>query len=257
MKKSYLILFFIFLLFSCKNESDLVEVQLPEPEIKTSTTFGNPNNVKTTGGHFRLFKINYPYDALEPAINGETMEIHYSKLYLNYTNALNNFIETNADWKDKSIQEILLKVGDKEVDLKNNAGGYFNHSLYFEILTPKGDKKPTEKLSKAINEDFVSFAIFKNKFINEANKHNGSGWVWLVVTKNDKLEITTSNNEKNPLMYDATVKGTPILCLDLWEHSYYLKHKNNKKAYTEAIFELINWSLVSKKYNNLSTINPQ
>lgn len=258
MKKNYILLFFIFLLFSCKNENNLVEVQLPEPEIQTSTTFGNPNSVKTIGGKFNLFKISYPYDALEPVIDGETMELHYAKHYLNYSNTLNRLVENNTEWEGKSILEILEKVSLKEIDLKNNAGGHYNHSLYFEILTPKGVKKPTEKLSKAIDENFVSFSIFKNKFINEANKHIGSGWAWLVVTKNGKLEITTTNNQNNPLMSDALIKGTPILCMDLWEHAYYLKYKNSRKSYIEAVFELINWSIVSKKYDNLSTTsNPQ
>lgn len=251
MIKLYTALFFTLLFFSCKDNSNLVEVQLPEPEIETSVKYGNPSNVKTNGGTFQLYKINYPYKALEPIVDGRTMEIHYSKHYLGYTNKLNKLVEENEIWIDKSIDEILSKVTDKEPDLKNNAGGYYNHSMFFELLTPKGATKPKGALLEAITTDFDSFKVFKNKFISEANNHFGSGWIWLVVTKTGKLEIVTTNNQDNPIMADAKVKGRPILCLDLWEHAYYLQYQHNRKSYLEGIVEVINWDVVEKKYNSI------
>ena len=251
MIKLYTALFFTLLFFSCKDNSNLVEVQLPEPEIETSVKYGNPSNVKTNGGTFQLYKINYPYKALEPIVDGRTMEIHYSKHYLGYTNKLNKLVEENEIWIDKSIDEILSKVTDKEPDLKNNAGGYYNHSMFFELLTPKGATKPKGALLEAITTDFDSFKVFKNKFISEANNHFGSGWIWLVVTKTGKLEIVTTNNQDNPIMADAKVKGRPILWVDWWEHAYYLQYQHNRKSYLEGIVEVINWDVVEKKYNSI------
>ena len=256
MIKLYIALLFSVVLFSCKDNSDLIEVQLPEPEIETSVKYGNPTDVKTNGGTFQLYKITYPYKALEPIIDGRTMEIHYSKHYLGYTNKLNKLVEESKEWEGKSIDEILEKVNDKNQDLKNNAGGYYNHSLYFEIVTPKGAKKPEAELLEAINTDFVSFSIFKNKFISDANNHFGSGWIWLIVTKGGKLEIVTTNNQDNPIMGDAKVKGRPILAIDLWEHAYYLQYQNNKKSYIEGIFEEINWNKVEKRYASAIVAKP-
>ncbi len=256
MKKLYL--FILFVLFtSCKDESNLVEVQLPEPEEPVSVLYGNPKDVKANEGPFQLIALNYPYDALNPIVDGKTMELHYSKHYLGYTNKLNKEILAKKEWQGKSIDAILSKVTDSELDLKNNAGGYYNHSLFFEILTPKGAKKPTENLSNAINTNFISFSIFKNKFIAEANNHFGSGWVWLLVTKTGELKVVTTDNQDNPLMINAKVKGTPILGIDLWEHAYYLAYQNNRKEYIESIFESINWTVVSKKYDDLSLSNSQ
>lgn len=256
MMKFYTILLLSILFLSCKNDNNLIEVQLPEPEIETSVKYGNPANVKTNGGTFQLFKIAYPYKALEPIIDGRTMEIHYSKHYLGYTNKLNKLVEESKEWEEKSIEEILSNVNDKNQDLKNNAGGYYNHSLYFEILTPKGAKKPKAELLEAINTDFVSFNIFKNKFISDANNHFGSGWIWLIITKGGKLEIVTTNNQDNPIMQDAKVKGKPILAIDLWEHAYYLQYQNNRKSYVEGIVEEINWDKVEKKYLASITSKP-
>ncbi|NHN25157.1 superoxide dismutase [Flavobacterium jejuense] len=245
--------FIVFILFaSCKDKSDLVEVQIPEPEEPISVLYGNPKEVKANKGAFQLFVLNYPYDALKSTIDGKTMELHYSKYYLGYTNTLNKEIANKKEWQDKSIEDILTKVSDIEPELKNSAGGYYNHSLFFEILTPKGAKKPNEKLLESINTNFVSFSIFKSKFIAEANNHIGSGWIWLVVTKVGELKIVTTNNQDNPLMLNSKVKGTPILGVDLWEHAYYLAYQNDRKEYLENVFDSINWTIVSKKYEDLS-----
>ena len=248
MTKLYSFFIVFLILIACKEKNNLVEVQLPEPEETVSTVFGNPKDVKAKTGPFQLVSLKYAYDALQPAIKGQTMELHYAKHYLGYTNAVNKAIATNKEWEGKSIDEILSKVTDDEAILKNNAGGYYNHSLFFEILTPKGAKKPNEKLLDAINTSFGSFSLFKNKFIAEANNHFGPGWAWLLLTKSGELKIVTTNQQDNTVMNTATVKGIPVLGIDLWEHAYYLDYQNNRKEYIQAVFELINWTVVSKKY---------
>ncbi|WP_157504297.1 superoxide dismutase [Flavobacterium profundi] len=249
MRKLYSCIILVLFIFSCKDKSNLVEVQLPEPEATVSVSFGNPNEVKAKGKSFQMMPLTYAYDALKPAIDGRTMQLHYSKHYLGYTSILNKQVDGNKQWEGKTIEEILSKVGPDEIILKNNAGGYYNHSLFFEILKPKGAKSPSGEILEAINANYSSFTNFKTKFLAEGNNHFGSGWVWLIVTKNKELKIVTTSNQDNPLMNDAKSKGTPILGIDLWEHAYYLQYQNNRKEYLETIFDNINWTVVSKKYS--------
>ncbi|MCO6162682.1 superoxide dismutase [Flavobacterium sp. NRK F7] len=248
MRKHYSYLILILFIFSCKDKSNLVEVQLPEPEETVSVSFGNPNDVKAKGKSFEMVPLKYAYDALKPAIDGKTMELHYSKHYLGYTSLLNKQVDGNKQWEGKTIEEVLAKVGPEEMILKNNAGGYYNHSLFFEILKPKGAKSPSGEILEAINASYSSFSNFKTKFLAEGNNHFGSGWVWLIVTKNKELKIVTTSNQDNPLMNDAKSKGIPILGIDLWEHAYYLQYQNNRNEYLETIFDSVNWTVVSKKY---------
>lgn len=249
MRKLYSFFIVFILMVSCKEKNNLVEVQLPEPEEPLSMIYGNPNDVKAKGEPFELVPLQYAYDALQQSIDGKSMELHYSKHYLGYTNKLNKEIANKKEWEGKSIEEILTKVSNEEAVLKNNAGGYYNHSLFFEILTPKGAKKPSTQLLEKINDNFTSFSVFKNKFIEEANGHFGSGWVWLILTKTGELKIVATDNQDNTLMGDSKIKGIPILGIDIWEHAYYLKYQNDRNAYIETIFENINWTIVSKKYN--------
>ncbi|VXB02298.1 Superoxide dismutase [Flavobacterium sp. 9AF] len=260
MIKFYSFFIAVVLFVSCKDKNNLVEVALPEPEETVSVSFGNPADVKATGV-FQLIPLDFSYEALKTVIDGKTMELHYGKHYLGYTNALNKEVAIRKELEKKTIEEILSKVSDKELQLKNNAGGFYNHSLFFEIIKPKGAKKPTDELLDAINTHFVSFSIFKNKFITEGNQYFGSGWVWLIVTKNQELKVVTTSNQENPLMLDAKDKGLPILGIDLWEHAYYLNYQNNKKKYLENIFDCINWTVVMSKYKkaleNIKTIPSQ
>jgi len=249
MRKHYSCIILILFIFSCKDKSNLVEVQLPEPEATVSVSFGNPNEVKAKGKSFQMVPLTYAYDAIQPAVDGRTMELHYSKHYLGYTSILNKQVDGNKQWEGKTIEEILSKVGPEEIILKNNAGGYYNHSLFFQILKPKGAKSPSGELLEAINASYSSFSNFKTKLLSEGNTHFGSGWVWLIVTKNRELKIVTTSNQDNPLMNDAKTKGIPFLGIDLWEHAYYLQYQNNRKEYLETIFDNINWSVVSKKYS--------
>ncbi len=238
----------VFTVFSCneKKLTEVVEVPLPAAEEKLS--IGNPDDVVADEGSFKIQKLPYKYQALAPNIDALTMELHYSKHYLTYTNALNRAILA-TEYEKLSIEEILSSPKLVDVTIKNNAGGYYNHSLFFESLTPKANPTPKDTLAKTIDKDFGNFANFKNEFSAQANAQFGSGWTWLVVDKTGKLVITSTQNQDNPLMASAIVKGKPILCIDLWEHAYYLNYQQKRKNYIEAFFNTINWVKVQERYD--------
>jgi Fe-Mn family superoxide dismutase len=193
--------------------------------------------------------LPYAYNALEPFIDAQTMEIHFSKHHVNYCNKLNAAVK-GTDLANKSIEEILTKLDLKNSEVRNNGGGYYNHNLFFEILGQNATE-PKDAILEAIKKDFGSFENFRTQFSEKANKLFGSGWVWLIVDKTGKLVITTSANQDNPLMPNAEIKGTPILALDVWEHAYYLKYQNKRKDYVEAFYNVINWKKVNEKYNDV------
>jgi len=249
MKKLFIISFVLVSILGCKKDNELVEVQIPDPEVPvTQTAFGNPADVKVNeGGVFKMKGLKYPYDALAPFIDGRTMEIHYSKHHLGYANKLNNAI-VGTDLETKTIEEILTKLDIKNTALRNNAGGYYNHNLFFEILNPKAGGTPSGELAQAIATEFGSFDEFQKKIAEVATNQFGSGWAWLIVTKEGKLAIASTSNQDNPLMPNAEVKGTPILAIDVWEHAYYLNYQNKRADYLTAIFNVIDWKLVNEKY---------
>ena len=252
MNKHILSFFILLSLISCKKENKLIEVQIPDPEVEiVQTIFGNPVDVKVDeGGIFKMKGLKYDYDDLAPFIDAKTMEIHYSKHHLGYANKLNKAI-AGSDLELKSIEEILLKLDLKNTAVRNNAGGYYNHNLFFEILTPKGTGAPTGVLADAINTEFGSFEEFQKKITEAAATQFGSGWAWLVVTNEGKLAITSTANQDNPLMPNAEIKGTPILAIDVWEHAYYLNYQNKRNEYLTAIFNVIDWDVVNSKYTAL------
>ncbi|MCU4189109.1 superoxide dismutase [Flavobacterium sp. HXWNR29] len=194
--------------------------------------------------------LKYSYDALAPFIDGRTMEIHYSKHHLGYANKLNKAI-VGTDLETKTIEEILTKLDIKNTALRNNAGGYYNHNLFFEILNPKAGGTPSGELAQAITTEFGSFDEFQKKIAEVATNQFGSGWAWLIVTKEGKLAITSTSNQDNPLMPNAEVKGTPILAIDVWEHAYYLNYQNKRADYLTAIFNVIDWKIVGEKYTTI------
>lgn len=240
-------------LVSCKKEKELIEVTIPEPEKVEKTAMGNPADVKAEDeeGAFQMKGLPYAYNTLEPFIDAKTMETHYSKHHVGYCNKLNDALK-GTDLESKSIEDILQKLDMSKTDIRNNAGGYYNHNLFFEILNANGGDATGEVL-EAINTDFGSFEGFKKQFTESATKLFGSGWVWLIVDKSGKLVITTTANQDNPLMSKAEVKGTPILALDVWEHAYYLKYQNKRKDYIDGFFNIINWNKVNEKFNAAST----
>jgi superoxide dismutase, Fe-Mn family len=252
MKKFILLSIIIAVLFSLqscrkKKYTEVVEVPLPAKEDKM--VIGSPDDIKATGP-FQITKIPYKYDELVPQIDVMTMEIHYSRHYLTYTNNFNKLI-SGTESESLTIEEILKKIDLSDADLRNNAGGYYNHSLYFETIGPKSKSKPSDTLKGAIIRDFGSIEDFKSQFTNAALKQFGSGWAWLVLDKTGKLQITTTPNQDNPLMPKQEIAGTPILALDLWEHAYYLSYQNKRKKYIEAYFEIINWKKVNEKFDDL------
>ena len=195
---------------------------------------------------FTLPKLDYSYDALEPHIDARTMEIHHSKHHQGYTNKLNAAIEGSEN-ESKDILDILSSLDMTNMALRNNAGGYFNHCLFWEIIGPNCGGSPSGKLADAINKDFGSFDEFKSKFSAAAATRFGSGWAWLCVDSNGGLEVCSTANQDNPLMPGECGK-TPILCLDVWEHAYYLNYQNRRPDYIDAFFNVINWEVVAKMY---------
>lgn len=255
MKKKILVLLLISVLSTtCKKEKELIEVTIPEPEKIEKNTLGNPSDVQAEDeeGTFKMIGLPYSYNSLEPFIDATTMELHYSKHLLAYCNKLNAAIK-ETDLTSKSIEEILKKLDTSKSDIRNNAGGYYNHNLFFEILSANGGDA-TDEILEAINKDFGSFEAFKNEFSESATKLFGSGWVWLIKDNSGKLVITTTANQDNPLMPNAEKKGTPILALDVWEHAYYIKYQNKRKDYINAFFNVINWKKVNKKFKESASI---
>jgi superoxide dismutase, Fe-Mn family len=250
MKKVILIFIASITLLSCneKKLTEVVEVPLPAAEEKLS--IGNPDDIVADEGTFKVQKLRYKYEALAPNIDALTMELHYSKHYLTYTNALNRAILA-TEFEKLTIEEILTSPKLADVTIKNNAGGYYNHSLFFESLAPKAGGIPKDSLAKTIDKDFGSFTNFKNEFSAQANAQFGSSWTWLVVDKTGKLVITSTPNQDNPLMANAVIKGKPILCIDLWEHAYYLNYQQKRKNYIEAFFNIINWAKIQERYDEV------
>ena len=196
---------------------------------------------------YTLPKLPYEYSALEPNIDSKTMEIHHGKHHQGYTNNLNGAID-GTELEGKSIEDILENLDMNNGSVRNNGGGYFNHSLFWEIMSPNGGGSPTGELADAINNSFESFENFKDTFSTAAKTRFGSGWAWLCVHKGGKLEVCSTPNQDNPLMPGVACKGTPILGLDVWEHAYYLNYQNRRPDYVNAFFNVINWEEVSKRY---------
>ena len=193
---------------------------------------------------FELPKLNYSYNELEPNIDARTMEIHHSKHHNGYTNNLNNAIE-GTDLEGKTIEDIC-KSDNLSPAVQNNGGGYYNHCLFWEIISPNGGGEPTGSLAEAITDQFESFENFKNEFSKAAATRFGSGWAWLCVS-NGKLCVCSTPNQDNPLM-KGYCDGTPILALDVWEHAYYLNYQNRRPDYINAFFNIINWNKVNELY---------
>jgi len=196
---------------------------------------------------FDLPKLPYEHNALEPHIDARTMEIHHGKHHNGYTNKLNAAIE-GTDMADKSIEE-LLKMASSNDAVRNNGGGFYNHSLFWSVMSPNGGGTPSGDLATAIDAAYGSFDSFKETFAKAAGTRFGSGWAWLCVHKGGKVEVCSTPNQDNPLMdVDAGCGGTPILGLDVWEHAYYLNYQNRRPDYVQAFFNVINWNEVSKRF---------
>lgn len=195
---------------------------------------------------FELPALPYAYDALEPHIDARTMEIHHSKHHNGYTTNLNNAIN-GTDLDGKSIEAILANLDMNNMAVRNNGGGYYNHDLFWKVMSPNGGGNPTGAVADAINAAFGSYESFKDEFAKAAATRFGSGWAWLCV-KNGTLEICSTPNQDNPLMPGVPCTGTPILGLDVWEHAYYLNYQNRRPDYINAFFNVINWDEVNSRF---------
>ncbi|PCH69941.1 MAG: superoxide dismutase [Bacteroidales bacterium] len=198
---------------------------------------------------FELPELPYAYDALEPHIDAETMEIHHSKHHAGYTNNL-NVATAGTDIEGQSIENILANISKQSVAVRNNGGGFFNHDLFWQVMSPNGGGNPSGALLAAIEKDFGSVDSFKEEFSKAAATRFGSGWAWLVKQSNGKLVVSSTPNQDNPLMDVAEVKGTPILGLDVWEHAYYLKYQNKRPDYISEFWNVVNWEEVAKRFQD-------
>jgi len=236
----------------------LTSCDQPKTENTTETTtqtestasnenVGNPADVKVDGGKFEMPGLKYGYADLEKAIDAKTMEVHYSKHFLGYANKLNEAIK-GTPMENQSIEEILKGLDMNNAAVRNNGGGYYNHSLYFATMSPNGGGQPSGALAEAINKEFGSFEELKNKLADAGAKQFGSGWAWLVVDKAGKLAVGSTANQDNPLMPNQPISGTPILGIDVWEHAYYLRYQNKRPDYINAFFEVVDWNAVAENY---------
>ena len=214
---------------------------------KKKTAYGHPTEVTANAGAFAVVPLKYEYNAVEKYIDAETMFIHFSKHYVGYLNNLNKAVEGTPK-AAMTIEEVLRTMDMNNAALRNNAGGYYNHNMYFDVISPKGGGMPQGTLAAAIDRDFGSFENFKKAFAEAGAKRFGSGWAWLVVN-NEKLQVVSTANQDNPLMPGLEVTGTPILAMDVWEHAYYLKYQNKRGDYITNFFNVINWDRVAELYS--------
>ena len=236
---------------SCGNtkKTKKAKKEIMNVSVMRMSSYGNPEDVTAKAGAFAIVPLKYDYYAVEKYIDEETMYIHFSKHYVGYLNNLNKAVE-GTNKAGMKIEEILRTMDMNNATLRNNAGGYYNHNMYFDVISPNGGGMPQGALGEAINRDFGSFEKFKEQFSEAGAKRFGSGWVWLVVN-NNKLQIVTTANQDNPLMPGLDVTGTPILGMDVWEHAYYLKYQNKRGDYITNFFNVIDWNRVAELYGQV------
>ncbi|MBK9599435.1 MAG: superoxide dismutase [Flavobacteriales bacterium] len=198
---------------------------------------------------FELPALPYAFNALEPHIDARTMEIHHGKHHQGYVNNLNNAI-AGTPLEGKSIEDILKNLDMKNMAVRNNGGGHYNHSLFWSVMAPNAGGAPSGELAEAINRDLGGFDTFKEDFAKAAATRFGSGWAWLCVHKGGKLGICSTPNQDNPLMPDTGCGGTPVLGVDVWEHAYYLHYQNRRPDYLKAWWNVVDWNAVAKRYAN-------
>ena len=196
---------------------------------------------------FVLDPLPYPSDSLEPNIDKQTMEIHHDKHHNAYVTNLNNAI-AGTEMENKSIEDLLATVSSAPAAVRNNGGGHYNHTLFWNTISGNGGGQPTGTLADTITQKFGSFDAFKEEFTKAATTRFGSGWAWLIVTPEGELAVTSSPNQDNPLMDVAEKKGFPIIGLDVWEHAYYLKYQNRRPDYIAAYFNVVDWNAAEKRY---------
>lgn len=196
---------------------------------------------------FVLDPLPYASDSLEPNIDKQTMEIHHGKHHNAYVTNLNNAI-SGTEMENKSIEDLLANISQSPVAVRNNGGGHYNHTMFWNTIAGSGGGQPSGELGDAIMSKFGSFDAFKEEFTKAATTRFGSGWAWLIVTPEGELAVTSTPNQDNPLMDTAEIKGFPIIGLDVWEHAYYLKYQNRRPEYIAAYFNVVDWSAAEQRY---------
>lgn len=191
--------------------------------------------------------LPYAYDALEPTIDAQTMTLHHDKHHQGYFDKFTAAIEGSA-LENQSMEEIFANIGQHSNTIRNNGGGFYNHNIFWQSMSPNGGGEPTGALAEAIERDFGSFEAFKEAFTDAATSQFGSGWAWLILKKDGKLAVTHTPNQDNPLMSDADDQGAPLLALDVWEHAYYLNYQNKRPDYVKAWWNVVNWEFVAQQY---------
>ena len=218
----------------------------------------NPSNKPVTMNQTKKFELQtlpYAFDALEPAIDKQTLEIHYGKHHKAYYDNFINAVK-GTEMESMDIREIFRNISKYPIAVRNNGGGYFNHTFYWESLRAPGGGLPTGKLSDAIAKSFSSFDEFKKQFSEAGKTRFGSGWAWLSISDDGKLFISSTPNQDNPLMDIAENKGIPLLVMDVWEHAYYLKYQNKRPDYIDAFWNIVNWEEVTRRYETaLKSLN--
>jgi len=223
----------------------------PNPKSDDDTS-AKPESELGKVVEFSLPPLGYAFGALEPAIDAMTMEIHHDKHHAGYVRKLNAALKSTPGFEGKSLAEILGTVTADQKGVRNNGGGHWNHSLFWEVMTPGGSNVPEGQLAEAINASFGDFDTFKTNFFKAAKTRFGSGWAWLSVGADKKLFVSSTPNQDNPLMTNITKDlGTPIMGIDVWEHAYYLHYQNKRGDYINAFTDLINWDVVSSKFDAL------
>ncbi|WP_133712822.1 superoxide dismutase [Myroides indicus] len=250
MNHSYLRCFFLFSILtlgSCNNPKELIEVQIPEREVfvESEVTYPNPSSIKTKQGPMEMPGLPYQFDELSDLFKPDHLLLHYNKIHLKYADQLNLSLHQTPIEKD-TITTIVFKADNKNEKLKNLAGGYYNHNIFWKTLTNKKDTQPNAELQKAINNAFGNMSGFKKEFKEKALELVGSGWLWLI-SKNNSLAIVTTANNENPLMGHLML-GTPLLAIDLWEHSYYQTYQDNLHTYIDNCIQHLNWEFANEQY---------
>ncbi len=214
---------------------------------------GKTIEILENGTPFVQTALPYAFNALEPVIDARTMEIHYTKHAAGYASNLAEAVkEGNVDTKKTTLEEILAGISKYSTKMRNNAGGHYNHELFWKCMqAPVAGSKPENQLRKAIEKDFNSLEAFKTQFFEAAKNRFGSGWSWLIMTNDKKLLITSTPNQDNPLMDLSDVKGMPLLALDVWEHAYYLKYQNKRTDYINEWWNVVNWNFVEQRFSEL------
>ncbi|WP_294644007.1 superoxide dismutase [uncultured Aureimonas sp.] len=198
---------------------------------------------------FKLPELGYSYDALAPIIDAKTMELHHSKHHQAFITALNNAAKTDPSIANVPLEELVANAGQRPAAIRNNAGGHWNHTFFWQIMAPEGQRgEPSAELTAAINESFGSMDEFKKAFQTTGTSRFGSGWAWLIVDADKRLAVTSTPNQDNPLMDVAEKRGTPVLGNDVWEHAYYLSYNNRRADYLSAWWDAVNWNKVSEHY---------